>query len=244
MSKPKDLLKKQELSLDNHHPNTPLEWDDELHFHKKITVCCEGEKTSVSGSFHLKKDRGVGITFDMGKSHHKIKNEKVREQLKKSLKKEIQDAMKDSQEARAFIKSVTSMVESLSSGQNGREIIKRKRQAYDNVMSALGIPVAKSVSLANSNEDLLSFYMDGPDSYFDIDNLLYAIRLYQKHYHLHIDELNQINPIYYIIYENGKLSLGELSPYAIVKYRHKGFRMSKKGVMEAIAGNYDGYRIK
>lgn len=231
MGKPKDLLKKQELTLDNHHPNTPLEWDDEVHFHKNMTVSFGGEKTSISGSFHLTKDRGIGVTFDKGKSHHKIKSAKERKQLETVLKKEIVDAMKDEQEAHAFIKSVIDLVKSFSSGQNEKEVKKRVKQAYDSVMSALGVSTARSVNLANTNGDLLSFYMDSPDGNFDIEYMLYTLMFYQRNYHAYVKDSYQI---YYIVYMGGHLSIGEFTPYALLKYRFKGFRISRKGILEAI----------
>lgn len=53
MGKPKDLLKQQEISFDNHQPGKPAEWDDDLHFHKKMTV----------GGLRGSKVAGAGIGF-------------------------------------------------------------------------------------------------------------------------------------------------------------------------------------
>lgn len=38
MGKPRDLLKEQEISFDNHQSVKEAEWNDDLHFHKKMTV--------------------------------------------------------------------------------------------------------------------------------------------------------------------------------------------------------------
>lgn len=61
MAKPKSLLKGQELTPNNHHPNTPLEWDASLHLHKKITV---GNNTGTGG----RGNGGTGTCFTNNRS--------------------------------------------------------------------------------------------------------------------------------------------------------------------------------
>lgn len=235
MGKPKDLLKKQEITFDKHHWDVPMEWDRDLHFHKKLIVSgMKGRKVSVSGVFHV-AEKGIDVVYDSGNNtHKKITNDKERDLLENHLKKEIRDAMSDDKEARTFIEHVSKQIESLSKGQDSKTIASRKKQAFDNIMSALGVSTARSVSLANTNGDLLSFYMDSPDGYFDIGYLLYTLVIYQKYYHAYVDEYY---PIFYIIYIDGQLSLGEFTPYTLLKYRYKGFKISRKSIMEAINNN-------
>ena len=57
--KPKSLLKGQELTLDNHHPNTPLVWDEHLYIHKRVTLKNQGKNVAVSGSLYVGKNREV-----------------------------------------------------------------------------------------------------------------------------------------------------------------------------------------
>lgn len=230
MGKPKDLLKKQEITFDKHHWDIPLEWDKDLHFHKKLIVSGKkGKKESVSGVFHV-TEKGIDVVYDCGNNEHKnIRDDDEREILKKHLKKEIREAMSDDKEARAFIEHVGKQIESLSKGQDSKVISSRKKQAFDNIMSALGVSTVRSVSLSNKNGDLLSFYMDRSDGYFDFGYLLNVVNIYQRHYDVFIDEYH----IFYIVYVGGKITIGEFSPYALLKYRYKGFRISRRGLIEA-----------
>lgn len=229
MGKLRDLLKKQEISFDNHHPNTPIEWDDNLHFHKKMTVKGpKGKKVKVSGSFHVNNNMGVYVTYDSGNTHKKIQDDKEREGLESKLKKEIGDIIENNdEEARQFIKHVTDALDSISAGQNLEEVIKRKIMAFDNVMGALGISHKRKIELFDKNKDLLSIYIEAPSQKESIYGLNYLLEHYsQKYDYIEIPGLS----VYYITHDNNKgLTMGELTPYAYLNYKTKGFDL-KPGV--------------
>ena len=68
MGHPKDLLKQQEITFDNHHPGTTIKWDDDLHFHKKLKVpSLKGKPVNVSGVFHLAKNKDISVTRITGR---------------------------------------------------------------------------------------------------------------------------------------------------------------------------------
>lgn len=230
MSHPKDLLKKQEIDFDNHHPATELKWDDDLHFHKKITVKnSKGKSTDVSGIFHVKKNRGIDVTFDKGKNHPRIKDKKEQDFFKRKIKQEISGIIESNDEdTRVFIERVMSALDSLSKGLDLNEQKKRKSDAFDNVMDALGISNSRKTTLRNSNADLLSFYVDGEHRSQTFNCLLYLVDRYNRQ--LSYVEFEDCS-VYYALYRNGKLSLGEFTPYAIMKFKRFGFKVSSKRII-------------
>lgn len=233
MGKPKDLLKQQEISFDNHQPGKPAEWDDDLHFHKKMTVGgLRGSKVAVSGVIHVKKNRGIGVTYDNGKSHPKIKNKKEQELYEKRIKEEISEAIeKNEEEARPFLKRVMDEIDSLSKGQNSMEVTRRKSEAYDNIMDALGISAQKKITLRNKNQDLLSLYVEAPSEAHAFDGLHFLINRYSKSYYYYDLPFCSLT---FITYNDGKFTLGELTPYSFMKLKTSGYRLTNGAVMRAL----------
>lgn len=222
MGRPRDLLKKEEITFDNHHPATAAEWDDDLHFHKRMTVNNpKGKQTVVSGVFHVKKNRGVGVTYDKGKEHPKIKDKTEREYFERKIKKEISDVIENSNdEARVFIDRVVTAVDSLSTGEITAERVRRKNEAFDNVMDALGISPKIKVSLRNRNNDLLSLYVEASSSAYALYGLMYLTRTYSRYYH-YLGEAGFV--VYYIVENDNQINMGELTPYSFLKYKRQGF---------------------
>ena len=233
MAKPRDLLRKQEITFDNHQPGKEAEWNDNLHFHKKMTVDNpKGKTTGVSGIFHVTKDRGVDVTYDNGKEHPKIKKEKERDFFSNKIKKEISGVIeKSNEEARSFLNRIMDGIDSISKGQNQQEIIRRKKQAFDSIMGALGITPKRKVVLQNDNNDILSLYIDNQKGEDSIDALLYLSRCYNRFYqYVNIPDVT----VYYITYLKGKMIMGEMTPYAFLKFKTKKFKLSNKGIMESL----------
>lgn len=236
MAKPRDLLRWEEISFDNHQSEKEAEWKDNLHFHKKMTVNNpKGKRTAVSGIFHVTKDKGVGVTYDRGKEHPKIKNEKEREFFSNKIKKEINDVLEHSnEEARYFLERIMEKITSISKGQSPKETVRRKNQAFDSIMGALGISPQRKVVLRNKNNDLLAFYVENQGERDGIDALMYLTHFYSRHYfYMELPEVQ----VYYITYVQGKLTMGELTPYAFLKYKRQGFKLTISGIIEAL--NYD-----
>ena len=233
MARTKDLLKKQEINFDNHHEGVPAEWNDSLHFHKKMTVKSpEGVKTEISAILHVAKERGIKATYNRGKSHPKIKDAKEREFYENKIKKEINDAIvANEEEARPFLRTIMKEIESISKGETQSEIIKRKQEAYDNIMGALGISPKLKVSLKNKNNDLLSLYVQAPSSNEALDGLLYLSTMYGKSYQ-YIETPG--SEVYYIAYVADRFTMGELTPYAYLKYKYQGFNLNKSGIIDIL----------
>lgn len=231
MGHPKDLLKKQEITFDNHHPSTIINWDDDLHFHKKITVNdSKGKPTKVSGIFHVKKNRGIGVTYDDGKNHRKIKDKKDRDFFERKIKEEIRGIIDSNDEdARLFLERVMSAIDSFSSGVESGERKGRKDSAFDNIMDALGISNNRKISLKNSNDDLLSFYVEEIHHLQNSNPFFYLINRYNRHSsYVESDDFS----VYYVLFRGGRLSLGELTPFAIMKFKRYGFKVSTKSILE------------
>lgn len=243
MGKPRDLLKWEEISFDNHQSEKEAEWKDDLHFHKKMTVNNpQGRKTAVSGIFHVTKDKGVGVTYDKGKEHPKIKKDKEREFFSNKIKKEINDVIEhNNEEARYFLERVMEKIASISQGQNPKEIARRKNQAFDSIMDALGITPQRKVVLKNKNNDLLAFYVENQGERDGIDALMYLTRFYSRHYFYTELPGVQVN---YITSMQGKLTMGELTPYAFLKYKRQGFKLTISGIIEALNSNLDEMLIE
>lgn len=233
MGKPRDLLKKQEISFDNHQSGKEVEWNDDLHFHKKMTVeNPRGKKKGISGVFHVTKDRGVGVTYDCGKEHPKIQNEKDREFFSNKIKKEISGVIeKSNEEARSFLNRIMESIESISKGQSPQEIARRKNQAFDSIMDSLGITPQRKIVLRNKNNDILSLYVECQEGISGIDALLNLSRWYNRYYqYLETPGVS----VYYVTYLNATMTMGELTPYAFLKYKTKGFRLSQKGIIDSL----------
>ena len=230
MGKPKSLLKGQELTLDNHHPNTPLVWDEHLHIHKRVTLKNQGKKVAVSGSLYVGKNREVGVTYDKGgNAHGHISDEKEENILREKLRKEVRDALSDPEEASAFIKNLRGKIDELSRGQKDNVAKERMEEAFDNIMDAFGVNPRQKKILKNENDDLFLLYVDTPKPMDYIGYLGFVVKTYNRYYYL--DDL--FDPaVYYATFLNGKLNVGELTPYATLKYRVKGFRISRKGMFE------------
>lgn len=236
MGKPRDLLKEQEISFDNHQSVKEAEWNDDLHFHKKMTVSDQkGKATEVSGVFHVNRNRGIDVTYDRGKEHPKIKNKKEREYFSNKIKKEISGVLeKSNDEAHSFLKRVMEKIDSISSGQSQKEKARRKNQAFDSIMDSLGITPQRKVVLRNKNNDILSLYVENNGDGEGIEALLFLIRWYNRYYLYR--KLEDIN-VYYITFQQGKLTMGELTPYSFLKYKRQGFGLTISGVLESL--NHD-----
>lgn len=233
MGKPRELLDKQEISFDNHQSGKEAVWNDDLHFHKKIIVNNpKGKRTAVSGVFHVTKDRGVGVTYDKGKEHPKIKNDREREFFSNKIKKEIGDIIeKSNEDARHFLGRVLEGIGSISKGQTPKEIARRKKQAFDSIMGSLGVTAQRQVVLKNNNYDILSLYVENQNQYDGIDALLYLSRWYSRYYeYIEIPGVK----VYYIIYTQAKMTMGEMTPYSFLKYKHQGFKLTVRGIIEAL----------
>lgn len=234
MGHPKDLLKRQEITFDNHHPATPLKWDESLHFHKKMTVgSLKGKPVGVSGIFHVADDRGIDVTYDKGKSHPRIKDNKERDQFELKIKKEISGIIDSNpDDARVFIKRIMNAIDSISKGTSPEERKRRKKEAFDNVMDALGISIKQKHSLENRNGDLLSFYVDGGDDHNSLGIVCQCLDNYNRRYPcVESDDIM----VYYIYYSKGKISLGELTPFTVYKYKWQGFKISSDGLINSKA---------
>lgn len=233
MGKPKDLLKQQEISFDNHQSGKPAEWDDDLHFHKKMTVGGpRGSKVAVSGVIHVKKNRGIGVTYDKGKSHPKIKDKKERELYEKRIKEEISEAIeKNEEEARPFLKRVMDEIDSLSKGQDLKEVTRRKIEAFDNIMDALGISARKKITLRNKNQDLLSLYVEAPSEAYAFDGLHFLINRYSRSYNYYNLPFCTLT---FITYSDGKFTLGELTPYSFMRLKTSGYRLTNGAILRAL----------
>ena len=238
MAKPRDLLRREEISFDNHQSEKEAEWKDDLHFHKKMTVNNpKGKRTAVSGIFHVTNDRGVEVTYDKGKEHPKIKNEKERVFFSKKIKKEINNVLEHSnEETRYFLERIMEKITSISKGKNPKEIARRKNQAFDSIMGALNITPQRKVVLRNKNNDLLAFYVENQSQHDGIDALMYLTRFYNRHYFYM--ELPKVQ-VYYITYMQGKLTVGEMTPYAFLKYKRQGFKLTISGIIEALNSDDD-----
>ena len=230
MGKTKDLLKKQEISFDNHQSGKPAEWEDNLHFHKKMTVGGpKGSKVAVSGVIHVKKNRGIGVTYDKGKSHPKIKDKKERELYEKRIKEEINEAIeRNEEEARPFLKRVMDEIDSLSKGNDLKEVTRRKCEAYDNIMDALGISAQKKITLRNKNQDLLSLYVEAPSEAQAFDGLHFLIDRYSRDYYYHSLPSCRLN---FVTYSDGKLTLGELTPYSFIRLKTSGYKLMTREII-------------
>ena len=233
MARPRDLLKKQEISFDNHHEGIPEEWDDNLHLHKKMTVGGpKGVKADISCVIHVAKNRGIKATYHKGKSHPKIKNEAERRFYEEKIKKEISEAIeKNEDEARPFLRTVMSEIESISRGEERTEVKHRKQEAYDNIMDALGISPKLKVSLRNKNNDLMSFYVEAPSKEVALNGLLYLTTNYNRYYrYIETPDIE----VYYIVANNDVITMGEFSPYALLKYKHQGYSITKMGFLDSL----------
>lgn len=231
MAKPKSLLKGQELKPDNHHPNTPLEWDASLHLHKKVTVGNKGKKVGVSGSLYVASGREIGVAYDKGGNNHgHIGNKKEADGLREKFKKEVRDALTDPEEATAFITNIKQQVDKLSQGQDNPLLAKdRMIEAFDNIMDAFGVSTTQKKTLRNNNGDLFLLYVDTHQMDDYIGYLGYVVKTYNRYYYL--EELFEPD-VYYATFIDGQLSVGEFSPYAALKYRLNGFHISRKGLFE------------
>ena len=233
MARTKDLLKKQEISFDNHHECIPAEWDDNLHLHKKMTVRSpKGVSVDVSAVIHVAKNRGIKATYHKGKSHPKIKNEDERHHYEEKIKKEISDAIeKNEDEARPFLRRVMDEIESISRGEKPSKVKQRKQEAYDNIMDALGIKPSLKVTLRNKNNDLLSLYVEAPSKDLALNGLLNFTSMYSRNYqYIEIPGID----IYYIVEKEDILSMGELTPYAFLKYKYQGYSITKSAILDSI----------
>ena len=233
MAKPKSLLKGQELTPDNHHPNTPLEWDASLHLHKKVTVGNKGKKVGVSGSLYVASNREIGVAYDKGGNNHgHIRNKKEENDLREKFKKEVREALTDSEEATAFIKNIREHVDCLSQGKDNPLVARdRMVEAFDNIMDAFGVSTNQKKIIRNSNNELFLLYVDTPKLMDYVGYLAYVVTRYNRYYHL--QELFEPG-VYYVTFIDGQLSVGEFSPYAALKYRMKGFSISGRGMYEGL----------
>ena len=229
MGKPKSLLKGQQLTPDNHHPNTPLEWDESLHFHKKVTVGDKGKKVGVSGSLYVTSNKEIGVAYDKGGNNHgHICNKEEADGLREKFAKEVREALTDPEDATAFIKNIRDLVDNLSHGLNDSLIAKKRMiEAFDNIMNAFGVSTSQKKALRNDNNDLFLLYVDSPKPMDYIRYLSHVVIKYNRFYHL----MNLFEPaIYYATFLDGQLMIGEFSPYAALKYRLRGFPISGRGI--------------
>lgn len=230
MAKPKSLLKGQELTPDNHHPNTPLEWDESLHVHKRVVVSNRGKKVAVSGSIYVAKNRAIGVSYDEGQNNHRhINNNKEEEELRKRFTKEVCDALTNPEEATAFIENIREQVNKLSQEQGNQVAQGRMVEAFDNIMDAFGVSTNQKKIIRNNNNDLFFLYVDSPQPMDYIGYLGIVVKWYNRFYYF--EELFEPG-VYYATFIDGQLNVGEFSPYAALKYRLKGFPISGKGMIE------------
>lgn len=237
----KDLLVGQKLTFDNHHPNVEVKWDNNLHFHKSMTIEDHGEKAKVSGVFYVANQRQVDVQWDLGNNNHKnISNDKQATRLQNSLKKEICDALKnDDDQAHAFLDNIWNQLKSINAGVNSKELKSRFCEAYDNIMGALDISSERKIEIRNKdkNKGYFSLYVDSFDQINDYQNYVKQVVMHYNRWNNDI-EIERNPPIYFICYIDNELSMGELTPGQISRFRHKGFRLSGVGIDEAIKG-YD-----
>ena len=127
-------------------------------------------------------------------------------------------------------------ITSISKGQNPKEVARRKNQAFDSIMGALGITPQRKVVLRNNNNDLLAFYVENQGERDGIDAFMYLTRFYNHNYfYIELPEVQ----IFYITYMHGKMTMGELTPYAFLKYKRQGFKLTISGIIEAINSDFD-----
>ena len=105
----------------------------------------------------------------------------------------------------------------------------------------MGITPQRKVVLKNKNNDLLAFYVENQGERDSIDALMYLTRFYSRHYFY--TELPGVQ-VYYITSMQGKLTMGELTPYAFLKYKRQGFKLTISGIIEALNSNLDEMLIE
>lgn len=149
--------------------------------------------------------------------------------MREKLRREVREALSDSEEASAFIKNLRGKIDELSRGQKENVARERMSEAFDNIMDAFGVSTTQKKVLRNNNGDFFMLYVDLSQPMDYIGYLRYVVKTYNRYYYL--DELFE-PAVYYTTFLNGKLSVGELTPYATLKYRVKGFRISGWGILE------------
>ena len=238
----KDLLVGQKLTFDNHHPNVEAKWDNNLHFHKSMTMEDQGKKVKVSGVVYVANQRQVDVQWDLGNNKHKkIKDDRQASRLQKSLKDEVSDALKnDDDQSHAFLDNIWNHLKSINAGVKPEDIKSRFCEAYDNIMDALGISKDRKIEIRNQdkNKGFFSLYVDGNNQIIDYQGYVKHAVVQYNRWHNDI-ELERTPPIYFICYFDKKLTMGELTPNQVSLFRHKGFRLSGVGIDEAIKGYED-----
>lgn len=237
----KDLLVGQKLTFDNHHPNVEAKWDNNLHFHKSMTIEDHGKKAKVSGIFYVANPRQVDVKWDLGNNNHRnVRNDKQATSLQNSLKKEISDALKNDDQAHAFLDNIWTHLKSINAGVNPKELKSRYCEAYDNIMNALGISNERKIEIRNQNKNkgYFSLYVDSIDQFNDYQS--HVKRVVMQYNSWNNDTVIERNPpIYFICYMDNELAMGELTPSQTSLFRHKGFRLSGVGIDEALKGYND-----
>ena len=154
----KQLLKAQSLTFDNHIPNSPLEMNNNLHFHKKMSIPHNGKSMKVSGSFYLNNNK-IDVHWE---NHKKLPNDKQKDNLKDQLVKEIKKAIKK-EGAYNFLSNIKNNLNSIFTNRSEQEKEKIWNTAFDNIMSSLGINIEQKEIIKNKNSDLFCLYLDGND---------------------------------------------------------------------------------
>jgi hypothetical protein len=122
-------------------------------------------------------------------------------------------------------------IESISRGEKPSKVKQRKQEAYDNIMDALGIKPSLKVTLRNKNNDLLSLYVEAPSKDLALNGLLNFTSMYSRNYqYIEIPGID----IYYIVEKEDILSMGELTPYAFLKYKYQGYSITKSAILDSI----------
>jgi hypothetical protein len=227
----KQLLKAQSLTFDNHIPNSHLEMDKNLHFHKEMSIPQDGKKMDVSGLFYLDKNE-IEVRWE---NHDKISNDKIKNSLKKKLVKEINKAIK-TQGAAYFLENIKKGLNSIFTSRSEQEKEKIWNTAFDNIMSSLGIDKEQKEIIRNENSDLFCLYLDGNDKNHKnkINEKIKICRSYSKNEFSRLDQYYEDNfkdpSVYYITANEHEkcIEMGELTPDDITKFRDKGFDLREK----------------
>lgn len=227
----KQLLKAQSLTFDNHIPNSPLEMNNDLHFHKKMSIPHNGISMKVSGSFYLNNNK-IDVHWE---NHKKLPNDKQKDSLKDKLVKEINKAIK-TQGAAYFLENIKKGLNSIFTNRSKQEKEKIWNTAFDNIMSSLGIDKEQKEIIRNENSDLFCLYLDGNDKNYKnkINEKIRICRSYRENEFPRLDQYYEDKfkdpSVYYITANEHEkcIEMGELTPDDITKFRNKGFDLREK----------------
>lgn len=232
----KDILVRQKLTFDNHHPNVEARWDNNLHFHKKMTIDDHGEKAEVSGIVYVGAKKSVEVQWDHGNNNHaKIKDPQKAKRLRDKLFKEVSEALKnDDNQTHAFLDNIWKHLQSINAGIKEEEKVKRFKEAYDNIMDAIGISKDRKVDIRNKEENkgLFSLYVDDQNINDAHTYIKETIIMYNRRFPEFA--LQREPHIFFICYHDSALTIGELTPGQQSQFRRKGYRLSGIGVEDAI----------